>query len=232
MLKENNQLSFCLSLHASLYDLLIEKNNFWRQLKEMVDFSFIYDELKEKYSSTMGRKAEDVIRMFKYLLLKTYYKLYDRDLIARTRTDMLFKYFLYYLPEEVNLIDASLLTVFRRERLSNKENEEETTNLMDKLIAKTVEIALNEGIIEVKNRIIQDSTHTNAMYQHISPREQLIKQAKELRKAIYKIDETMHDKMPKKRESTGLLEDQIEYTKELLNLLKEDARFTIIPNIN
>ena len=232
MLKENNQLSFGLSSHASLYDILIEKNNFWRQLKDMVDFSFVYDELKDKYSYTMGRKAEDVIRMFKYLLLKNYYKLSDRDLIARTKTDMLFKYFLDYLPEEVNLIDPSLLTVFRRERLSKKDNEEETsTNLMDKLIAKTVEIALSEGLIEVKNKIIQDSTHTNAMYQHISPREELIRQAKELRKSVYKIDETMHDKMPKKRENSGLLEDQIEYTKELLNLLKEDARFTIIPAI-
>lgn len=232
MLKENNQLSFCLSPHASLYDLLIDKNNFWRQLKEMVDFSFVYEELKDKYSSTMGRKAEDVIRMFKYLLLKNYYKLSDKGLIERTKTDMLFKYILDYLPEEVNLIDPSLLTVFRRERLSNKENEEETsTNLMDKLIAKTVEIAIKEGLIEVKNKIIQDSTHTNAMYQHISPREELIKQAKELRKSVYKIDETMHEKMPKKRENTGLLEDQIEYTKELLNLLKEDARFATIPNI-
>ena len=232
MLKENNQLSFSLSSHASLYEILIEKNNFWRQLKDMVDFSFVYDELKDKYSSTMGRKAEDVIRMFKYLLLKNYYKLSDRDLIARTKTDMLFKYFLDYLPEEVDLIDPSLLTVFRRERLSNKDNEKETsTNLMDKLISKTVEIALSEGLIEVKNKIIQDSTHTNAMYQHISPREELIRQAKELRKSVYKIDETMHDKMPRKRENSGLLEDQIEYTKELLNLLKEDARFAIIPAI-
>ena len=233
MLKVNNQLSFCMSSHASLYDILIEKNNFWRQLKDMVDFSFVYDELKNKYSSTMGRKAEDVIRMFKYLLLKNYYKLSDRDLIARTRTDMLFKYFLDYLPEDMDLIDPSLLTVFRRERLSNKDNEVETsTNLMDKLISKTVEIALAEGIIKAKNKIIQDSTHTNAMYQHISPREELIKQAKELRKSIYKIDETMHEKMPKKRENSGLLEDQIEYTKELLDLIKKDIRFTTIPTIN
>lgn len=202
MLKANNQLSFCLSSNASLYDILIKKDNFWRQLKDMVDFSFVYDELKEKYSSTMGRKAEDVIRMFKYLLLKNYYKLSDRGLIERTETDMLFKYFLDYLPEETELIDQSLLTVFRRERLSNKENEEETsTNLMDKLIAKTVEIALNEGLIEIKNKLIQDSTHTNAMYQHISPREELIRQAKELRKSAYKIDENMHDKMPKKEKT-------------------------------
>ena len=156
MLKENNQLSFCLSSHASLYDILIEKDNFWRQLKDMVDFSFVYDELKDKYSSTMGRKAEDVVRMFKYLLLKNYYKLSDRDLIARTKTDMLFKYFLDYLPEDIDLIDSSLLTVFRRERLSNKENEEKTsTNLLDKLIAKTVEIALEKKLNLFHNHVVK-----------------------------------------------------------------------------
>ena len=83
MLVENNQLSFVLSPHTSLYDLLIEKDNFWRQLKEMVDFSFVFDELKDKYSSTKGRIAEDVIRMFKFLLLKNYYKLSDRGLVGK-----------------------------------------------------------------------------------------------------------------------------------------------------
>ena len=69
------------------------------------------------------------------------------------------------------------------------------------------------------------------MYQHISPREELIRQAKELRKSIYKIDESMHDKMPKKRENSGLLEDQIEYKKELLKIAKEDGRFYSLPGI-
>ena len=102
---------------------------------------------------------------------------------------------------------------------------------MDKLINKTVELALEKGLIEVKNKIIVDSTHTNAMFHHISPREELIRQAKELRKSIYKIDESMHDKMPKKKEASGLLEDQIKYTKELLKLVKEDGRFTALPGI-
>ena len=232
MLVNKNQTEMNLSNHMSLYDLLIDKNNFWRQLNNMVDFSFVYEELKDKYSSTMGRKAEDIERMFKYLLLKGYYKLSDRGLIERTKTDLLFKYFLGYIPEETNLIDPSLLTVFRRERLSSKENEEETSiKLLDKLISKTVKIALKEGLIEAKNKIIQDSTHTNARFQHISPREELIRQARELRKSIYKIDESMHDKMPPKRETSGLLEDQIEYTKELISLIKKDERFTVLPAI-
>ena len=205
MLKQNNQLELNFSKYSELYDIIIKPDNFWRQLSDMVDFSFVYEELKDKYSSTMGRTCEDVVRMFKYLLLKSYFKLSDRGLVERTETDLLFKYFLGYSPEDTKLINPSLLTVFRRERLKDEEE-----NLMDKLIQKTVELALEKGLIEVKSKIIVDSTHTNAMYSHISPREELIRQAKSLRKNIYQIDESMHDKMPKKREATGLLEDQID----------------------
>ena len=226
MLKLNNQLEISFSKYTELYNILIPKENFWKQLNDMVDFSFVVEMIKDKYSSTMGRTSEDVIRMFKYLLLKSYFKLSDRGLIERTMTDMLFKYFLGYDPEETKLIDPSLLTVFRRERLVDND-----TNLMDRLIEKTVELALEKGLIEVKNKIIVDSTHTNAMYSHISPREELIRQAKNLRKSVYKIDESMHDKMPKKRESSGLLEDQIKYTKDLLEVLKEDGRFEKLPGI-
>lgn len=49
---------------------------------------------------------------------------------------------------------------------------------MDELIDKTVKISLEKGLIEVKNKIIVDSIHINAMFYHISPREQLIRQAK------------------------------------------------------
>ena len=226
MLKQKNQLELNFSEYSGLYDIVIKPDNFWKQLNDTVDFSFVYEELKDKYSSTMGRTCEDIIRMFKYLLLKCYFKLSDRGLVERTETDLLFKYFLGYDPEETKLINPSLLTVFRRERLKDEEE-----NLMDKLIKKTVEIALEKGLIEVKNKIIVDSTHTNAMFHHISPREELIRQAKELRKSVYKIDESMHDKMPKKRESSGLLEDQIEYTKELLKLVKNDGRFIALPGI-
>lgn len=63
----------------------------------MIDFSFVIDELKDKYSSTMGRTSEDVIRMFKYLLLKLYFKLSDIGLVERTEIDLLFKYFIKYI---------------------------------------------------------------------------------------------------------------------------------------
>ncbi len=226
MLKLNVQKQMNFSNYNELYDILISSNNFWKQMNDAIDFSFVYDFLKDKYSSTMGRTAEDIIRMFKFLLLKSYYKLSDRGLIERTKTDLLFKYFLGYNPEDTKFINPSLLTVFRRERL--KDNEE---NLLDKLIEKTVELAIENNIIEVKNKIIVDSTHTNALYSSISPREELIRQAKEIRKQIYKIDESMKNKMPKKKEATGLLEDQLKYTKELIEVVRSDERFKVHPTI-
>ena len=156
----------------------------------MIDFSFVVDMLKDKYSLTMGRTAEDVIGMFKFLLLKSYFKLSDRGLIEKTMTDMLFKYFLGQNPEEIKLIDSGLSTVFCHERLID--NDEILT---DKLIEIPVELALEKELVEIKNKIIVDSTYTNTMFSHISPREELIREAKNLSKEVYKIDEGMHDKM-------------------------------------
>ena len=92
---------------------------------------------------------------------------------------------------------------------------------MNKLIGKTVEIAIAEGIFEVKNKIIQDSTHTNAMYQHISLRQELIKQAKELRKSVYKVDETMHDKTQNK-ETKNLHEETI-HKQSVITLMQKNV---------
>lgn len=192
MLNRNIQESLNLSSYAGLYDILIGQDNFWRQLNEMVDFSFIYDEIMKTYSDSKGRPAEDPIKMFKYMLLKTSYKLSDRDLIERTLTDMQMKYFLGYSPEETEFINPSLLSKFRHMRLKDM-------NLLDMLINKTVEIALEKNLIQVRNKLIQDSTHSNAMFQHISPREELINRAKELRKAVYAVAPEMKEKMPKKK---------------------------------
>lgn len=227
MLRNINQTPEISTKYPDLFDILIPQDNILRQINEMIDFTFVYEELKDKYSSTMGRTAEDCIRMFKYQILKAKDRMSDRGLIERTRTDMAYKYFLGYAPEEIKLIDPSLLSKFRRERIGDNTDEENTddsktaTNLLDKLINKTVEIAIEKGIIEIKNVSILDSTHSNAMFQHISPREALIKQAKEVRKKVYKINENLKDEMPKKREASGLLEDQIEYTKELIKILQD-----------
>lgn len=64
MLKQKEQLELNFSKYIELYDILIKPDNFWKQLNDMVNFSFVYEELKNKYSSTMGRTCEDIISMF------------------------------------------------------------------------------------------------------------------------------------------------------------------------
>lgn len=43
------QQSIILSPYIELYTLIIPKNNMLRQINELIDFSFVYEELKERY---------------------------------------------------------------------------------------------------------------------------------------------------------------------------------------
>lgn len=60
--------------------------------------------------------------------------------------------------------------------------------------------------------------------------QELINEAKKLRRAVYEVDESMRDKMPKRKESTGLLENQINYTKELIKIVEDNERLSQLPN--
>ena len=44
--------------YSSLYDIVVPKNNKLRLINELVDFSFIYEELNSKYCQDNGRMAE------------------------------------------------------------------------------------------------------------------------------------------------------------------------------
>ena len=66
------------SAHSTLYDLIVPKENILRKINDLIDFSFIYDELLNKYCTSNGRMAESLVRMFKYVLLKTIYTFDDQ----------------------------------------------------------------------------------------------------------------------------------------------------------
>ena len=136
---------------SSLYDLIVPKDNLLRKINDLIDFSFVYNELVTKYCHNNGRTAESPIKMFKYLLLKTIYDISDVDVVERSRYDMSFKYFLDMTPED-DVINPSSLTKFRKLRLKD-------TDLLNLLINKTVSIAIEKGVIRSKS-IIVDATHT------------------------------------------------------------------------
>lgn len=216
-----NQQTMMLSNYAELYDLIIPKDNMLRKIKELVDFSFIFDELKDKYCWDNGRNAINPIMMFKYLLLKVIFEISDVDVVDRSKYDMSFKFFLDMAPED-SVIEPSSLTKFRKLRLRD-------SNLLDLLIGKTVGIAIDNGIIK-SNSIIVDSTHTSARYNQKTPREVLLEYSKNLRKSVYKIDESLKNIMPPKV-NNGVLEDEIEYCKKLIVAIRKDEVLSNYPSV-
>jgi transposase len=186
MIREQQQ--FMMSKYSGLYGILIPEKHFLRQLNELVDFSFVYDELLTNYSLTTGRGAKDPILMFKYLLLKVIHELSDVDVVSRSLSDMSFKYFLNLAPEDTELIDPGSLTKFRKLRLKNVE-------MSDLLISKTVQIAIEHGVLKSKTLIV-DATHTKAKYNKKSTCEVLLERAKLLRKEVYKVKDGYKEKFP------------------------------------
>lgn len=198
------QQKLILSQYMNIYNLVAPQDNLLRKFNELIDFSFIYDELIDKYCLNNGRNAISPIRMFKYLLLKFIFDLSDVDIVERSKYDISFKYFLDMAPEE-------------------------DVNLLDMLINKTVSIALEKGIIKSKSIII-DATHTKARYNQKSPREILQDRSKNLRKVIYQIVEYMKGKFPLKNTEDSL-ERELEYCKDLIQVIKKYDELQHYPKV-
>ena len=217
----SNQETLNLSPYTAIYDIVVPKDNLLRQINELVDFSFIYEELKTKYCLDNGRNAISPIRMFKYLLLKSIHDLSDGDLVERSKYDMSFKYFLDMAPEE-DVIDPSSLTKFRRLRLKE-------ADLLEMLIGKTVEIALEKGIMKSQT-IIVDATHTKARFNQKTPKEFLQEKSKNVRKAVYQIDESMKKKFPSKTTSNEV-KDELNYCQQLISVIDKEPQIATIPAV-
>jgi transposase len=219
MLVQQQKIQF--SAFLGLYDLVVPKDNLLRKINELIDFTFIYEELVDKYCSNNGRTAESPVRLFKYLLLKTIYTVSDVDVVERSRYDMSFKYFLEMSPEE-EVIDPSSLTKFRKLRLKD-------ADLLNLLISKTVTIAMEKGIIRSRS-IIVDATHSLSRSNPYSALEVLREHSKLLRKAVYIIDEDMKDHMPEKDDSNDL-ERELAYCRELEKHIESDQTLSLIPAV-
>lgn len=224
MLVKNKQTTLSFSKYNELYDILIPEDNKYRIILENVDFSFIIDELESKYCADFGRTAIDPILLVKYLMVKDFEHLSDVDVVKHSQYDLAIKFFLGLDVEDTNLINPSTLTKFRKMRLKD-------TNILELFLRKTTELGIKHGAIKDITEIIVDSTHTKARYNSMSSREMLILRSKQLRKVVYSFDDTMKTKFPKKRESTGILEDEMQYVRELIEVVEKDARFENIETI-
>lgn len=73
------------SQYMDPYNLIIPEDNMLRRINDLVDLSFVYDELEDKNCLDNGRNAIDPIRMLTFLLLKTIHDLSDVDIVERSK---------------------------------------------------------------------------------------------------------------------------------------------------
>jgi len=209
MLRIDNKLP--MSPYYELYDMLVPKDNKYRRFDELVDFSFVREELVSKYCPDNGRNAIDPVILFKYLVIKMEEDLSDADLVERSMTDLALKRFLGYMPED-RVIDSSTLTRFRRERLKDVE-------LLNLLLSKTVAIATAKGILKSQTLIV-DGTHTTSKYRFLTPYEALCKRCRELAKRATELKPAAADDIPE-LDMPKKAEDAIIYSRHYAGVVRE-----------
>jgi len=203
-----------LSEYARIYDILIPRGHIFRRMNEEIDFSFVRKELEDKYSTGMGRSAEDPVRMFKYLMLKAMHPASDEDLVKRAYTDMSYKFFLGLNPED-DVIDPSLLSKFRRQRLQD-------IDLLSLLISKSVAMAIEKGIIKRKSDIIVDATHELAKSIIYKPVDYMRKMVGQILKACEPFyNEAFHREDFPTCAKDANVQEMKDYSVTLINALEE-----------
>ena len=209
---ENKYKQITISEHISLYDKIIPQDHFLRKLKENIDFSFVNKLVEKEYSQELGRPAKEPEMMYKLLFLEIKDMLSDREVVNRAKTDMAYKYFLDLNPED-EIPSYSLLSIFRNTKIKEE-------NILEEMLNETIKKEKEKGIIK-SNSIIVDAAHTNSKNQKKTPTQILRELSKNLRKEIYRNQPELKEYFPSKPEETATLQEEIEYTEKLVEVLKD-----------
>ena len=75
-----------------------------------------------------------------------------------------------------------------------------------------------------------DATHTKARYNQKSPKEFLQEKSKNVRKAVYKIDESMKEKFPEKTTSNEVT-DELIYCEKVIEVIEKEPQIAQVPAV-
>ena len=149
MLAKDQERLYALSdADRSFYRMLLPREHPLLDALELIDWQAFVPELESYYCPDMGQPAIPPLLMLKLEFLRYFCRLSDREVIARSQTDVLFRWFLQ-IPMRCKLPDASLLTKFR-----GRLGVEGFKKLFDRLVAS----ARDANLIRDRLRL-KDATH-------------------------------------------------------------------------
>lgn len=133
---------------------LVKEDHLLRKIDKHIDFSFIYDEVKDLYCPDNGRPSIDPVILFKMTLLQYLYGIRsERRLVEEIHHNMAYRWFLGFGITD-KIPDHSIFSVNRLRRFND-------TQVYENIFNKIVEQAIKHDL--VKGRIVYtDSTHIKA----------------------------------------------------------------------
>jgi len=143
-----------LSMYTPSLDEIVESDEFLRKLDELVDFSFIYDELRPYYCSDNGRYSTDPVVIVKSLLIAFIYGIgSERSLEHQLKYNALYRWFIGLSYDE-RVPDHSTISQLRRRKFND-------ADLFKKLFMRVLELCAEAGLVSGR-LLITDSTHVKA----------------------------------------------------------------------
>jgi len=143
-----------LSLYTPSLDEIVESDEFLRKLDGLVDFSFIYDELRAYYCADNGRYSTDPVVIVKSLLIAFLYGINsERRLEWELQYNALYRWFIGVGFHE-RVPDHSTISQLRRRKFND-------ADLFKKLFMRVLTLCAEKGLVSGR-LLITDSTHVKA----------------------------------------------------------------------
>ena len=132
----------------------VPQNHLLRKIEASVDFSFIYDEVRECYCADNGRPSIDPVQLIKYLLIGFLYIINsEREIEIEIQGSMPYRWFMR-LNLDDRVPDHSTISQNRRRRFNGK-------NVFRCLFERVLTVCIEKGLADGK-LILTDSTHVRA----------------------------------------------------------------------
>src|SRR5262249_23747634 len=144
-------------LDQRIFADLVPEDHYLRRVAAVIDFERFRATLEQGYSTSMGRPGIDPIRMLKLAFLSFHYRLSDRSVIQRARTDVAFPLFPGLCPPDP-LPHPTDAPYFRRR------HAERLTQTFQELLG----IAREHDLISDRLRL-KDATHIFADAAQVTP---------------------------------------------------------------
>jgi len=143
-----------LKLHSITIEELVPEEHFLRKLEKTINFSFIYDEVRELYCLDNGRPGIDPVMLIKYLLVGYLYGIEsERRIEQEIQVNMAYRWFLG-LDIGERVPDHSTISQNRRRRFHGE-------RVFRRVFERVLWICMEKGLVDGK-LILTDSTHVKA----------------------------------------------------------------------